>query len=193
MWPNDSIGVAFLMRIVSVRLRAGVWACGLVLVAASWGCRGDVVESWEATNHTLKVRVRKFKERPDLIVMPNFHFSFEVAAPQSKQWREIMSWIVDDPIPVQRQQVQFVSERVVYAFGNWQYVVTTDGGRTWSVWDAKRKIPRFRIALIAKVHILPDGTGEMVVTGKSDSEISDVSLSTTDFGVHWRTADGREA
>jgi hypothetical protein len=97
-----------------------------------------------------------------------------------------MRWVLDDPGPIQREHVQFVADSIAYAFGHTNYVVTTDSGKTWSEWDAKKALPNPAACAIQKVQISDDGTGNMVVWWRRTHENGGLSdLGTTDFGVHW--------
>jgi hypothetical protein len=121
------------------------------------------------------------------IFLSQYYFAVESADFQTNVWHEVMSWQVDDPIPIQRQQVGQVDERIVYAFGNWTYVVSTDGGRSWSRWDAQRQLPDFHKTIIKEVTIRSGGNGAMVIIYKTqnDAPFVTATFETADYGVHW--------
>ena len=156
-----------------------------ILVADGCARRGEhVLETWEATHDTIKVRVRKFDEKASWF-LANSYFTLEAADKGSAEWHEVLAWQTDDNIPIQRQQVQFVSDQVVYAFANLKYAVTMDAGHTWSIWDARRNVTPFRIISIKEVRVSSDGSGTMVATSHGPPDL--VQLSTADYGVHWAT------
>ena len=89
----------------------------------------------------------------------------------------------DQPPPVGL----FVGEQVGYLFMGWVYAVTTDGGRTWSVWDASKELPQWRTnyRLIEDVTLGADGTGKMLLN-PLEPQPSRPELVTDDFGRHWK-------
>jgi hypothetical protein len=161
-----------------------VFAGSAMLSSSACGGRGNLIDSWETRSSAFQVRVRHFDERhPGLL--PHYYFSFEARAAESNQWKEVMAWKVDDPIPIQRQQVRFVTDSILYAFGNAKYVVTTDSGKTWAEWDAKKAMPNPEAYMIDKVVVSADGTGSMVVRRSTSENNGRAELATIDFGVHW--------
>jgi hypothetical protein len=161
--------------------------CAVIVVANSCARRGDhVIETWETTNQTFKVRVRQYDENAS-IVLPHYYYTFEASAPGSDQWREIMTVRTDDAIAIPRQQVQFLGNQIAYAFMTTKYAVTTDAGHSWSVWDANEKLTDLKYrngAFIKDAHVSPDGSGSMVLASRSDvTELT--RLHTSDYGQHW--------
>jgi photosystem II stability/assembly factor-like uncharacterized protein len=157
-------------------------------MCAANGCvgPGDFRETWEARSPATTVRVQKFDEKFLFDSAPtSSYFSFDVQDTRSHKWRPVLTWMVDGDLPIQRQQVKFVTDSVVYAFGNAKYVVTTDGGKTWSEWDAKKVLPTPEAYAINDVLVSSDGTGSMVVKRRTEESKSLTELSTADFGVHW--------
>lgn len=158
-------------------------------VAAACTGPGEVIDEWETRSPVLAVRIRKFDETPK-VMLSQYYFSFEVQDKQSHEWRRVMMWMVDDNISIQRQQVKFVTDSILYAFGNATYVVTTDAGKTWSKWDAKKALPSPEAYMIDRVLVSEDATGSMVVRRTTTENNGLAELSTTDFGVHWMLKDG---
>jgi hypothetical protein len=162
-----------------------------VLVVAS-GClprRGDqVLDTWETTNGAMKIRVRKFDEKRS-VILPHAYFSFEATDAGAHKWREILAWRTDEGAPIRREQVQVVSNRVVCAFARTKYVVTTDAGYTWLVWDAVEKVPHLPYPLqtaIKEARVSSDGSGKMVLNYRAENGFTLGELNTTDYGVHWQ-------
>jgi hypothetical protein len=160
--------------------------CALVVVSGCLPGRGDrVVDTWEATTGTLKVRIRKFNEKNS-----PFHHNyqvFEAAAGGSDTWRQLLEWRTDGGYPIMYDRVQIVSPQVVNVFFGTKYVVTTDAGQTWTQWDAL-KLFEFLYPLqvwIMKVHVSPDGNGILALQYRSNTGFTNSELTTTDYGVHW--------
>lgn len=164
-----------------------------VCVSTSCVGPGDIVDSWEARSPVTTVRVRKYDEKYFIFgsARTSAYFSFDVHDTQSQEWRPVFTWMVDGDPPIQREHVKFVTDSIVYAFGNAKYVVTSDGGKTWSEWDAKRAMPNPEAYKINKVFVSEAGTGNMVVTRRTSESDGLAELGTTDFGVHWTLKDRR--
>jgi hypothetical protein len=101
--------------------------------------------------------------------------------------REIMTLRHDDQVPIPVNQIEFVNERIGFVFMGWKYAVTTDGGDTWSVWDAKRDLPDWQCCnygLISAVKVTTDGTGIMKLNPISGRQGEVPELKTKDWGRH---------
>jgi hypothetical protein len=92
----------FISHMTDQKSRLLVAICALLLGSSCVG-RGDVVENWEAASPAMKVRVRRFNERPQLF-LSHTYFAFEVVAPPSNQWREVMAWRVEDSIAIRTKR-----------------------------------------------------------------------------------------
>lgn len=69
------------------------------------------------------------------------------------------------------------TENLGYFFVGWVYGVTTDGAKTWHIWDAEKDMPGFRRTsdnYITDVELDEDGTGTM--------KLGTLLLRTEDFG-----------
>jgi len=167
-------------------------AAALTLAA---GCRsvsgprmGGVVESWETSNQTFKLRVDSHKEEGGFGPVSGDYYVFRSAPSVSDAWHDIMTFRHDDPVPIPRDQVRFVNDRVGYVFMGWMYAVTTDGGATWSVWNAEKDLPTWdccNYRLIGSVNIEAGGTGTMALNPIPQRQGEVPRLSTKDFGRHW--------
>ena len=148
---------------------------------------GDVTDSFETSNHSFKLRVDQRAEVGGFMAALNgAYYVFRWAPVGSDNWHDIMTFRHDDPIPIPRDQVRFVNERVGFVFMGWMYAVSTDGGVTWSVWDAHRDLKSecCNYGLVHDVHLEPDGTGTMTLSVIPDRrEVP--KLRTTDYGRHW--------
>jgi hypothetical protein len=156
----------------------------LAFASAPFGCaarRGDVVDKWETANQNLKIRVTQYQEKLWLPALPGYIYVFESASPGSDAWREIMTARTDDPVPIPKEQIGFVNDQTGYAFMSQTYVVTVDGGRTWSAWHANAD------AYIKDVRVGADGAGAMTFHPNPRNQQQALDLHTTDFGQHWRS------
>ena len=165
------------------------------IVATNWGIismlvvgpyMGNVTESWETSNQTFKLRVDRCAEENSFV--PGAYYVFQSAPSNSDAWREIMTFRHDDPVPIPREQVRFVNDRVGYAFMGWMSAVTTDGGASWSVWSADKDLPKLQCCnyqLIKDMRLEPDGTGVMILNPISQSRGEAPELRTKDYGRHW--------
>lgn len=169
--------------------------CVCAVVAAALGCqasgsngppKGQAVETWETSNKTFKVRVTTRTEKAQ-VGLPGTFYIFQSAPAGSDDWREVMMFRHDDDPEIPRDQVRFVNDQVGYLFMGWMYAVTTDGGRTWSVWDAARELPQWRTnyRLIKDVSLQADGSGTMSLN-ELDPQPGHAELVTADYGRHWK-------
>lgn len=167
-----------------------ILAC--IVIALASGCdifsrprQGRKINGrWEGSNNIFKVRVTAYAEEGGGFVAGAYYI-FESAAVGSDNWREVMTVRHDDPVEIPREQVRFVSDQIGYAFMLYKYAVTTDGGTTWSVWDATRDLPYWQRtrAAIKEVRLVSDGTGMMSLTSFTNEEAPE--LYTEDYGLHW--------
>jgi hypothetical protein len=181
------------MRRISTR-RIVVVSTTLIVVAAAIGWFywrftariGPVFETWETSNQTFRVRVDAHSE--EHVFLPGAYYVFRSAPAGSDHWRDVMTFRHDDPNPIPRDQVRFVNDRVGFVFMGWMYAVTSDGGATWSVWNAGNDLPNWQCCnyrLITDVKLNVDGTGTMTLHPIQDRRGEVPQLRTKDFGRHW--------
>jgi len=148
---------------------------------------GEVVKTCEVSNETFRVRIEQHSER-GAIPVGGAYYVFRVASHGSESWRDVMTFRHDDPVPIPREQVRFVNGRVGYVFMGWMYAVTTDGGVSWSIWDAAKDLPNWACCnyrLIKNVSLEADGTGVMILQPVPQRRGEVPELKTNDFGRHW--------
>ena len=95
----------------------------------------------------------------------------------------------DDAIPIPREQIRRATDRIGYFFIGWVYAVTTDGGETWHVWDARKDLPNWQCCnyrLIRDVTLQEDGSGIMLCSVIDSARAEVPVLETSDFGRTWR-------
>ncbi|HLL72022.1 MAG TPA: hypothetical protein VK363_11345 [Pyrinomonadaceae bacterium] len=147
---------------------------------------GGVIETWETQHGSVKVRVENRAE--NIAWLPGAYYVFQSSLPGSNSWREIMTFRHDDPGRIPRENVRFVNEQLGYVFMGWMFAVTTDGGSTWSVWDAEKDLPNWdccNYGLIKDVRIEADGRGVMILDSSPQRRGEVPELRTNDFGQHW--------
>lgn len=167
---------------------------GLVVVR-NWGLismlvigpyMGPVTESWQTSGQTFQLRVDVHSEQNTFV--PGAYYVFRSAPKGSDTWRDVMTFRHDDPVPIPRDNVGFVDDRTAFVFMGWMYAVTTDGGATWSVWDAGHDLPNWQCCnyqLITEVRLDANGIGTMTLNPIRDRRGEVPQLRTKDFGRHW--------
>ena len=162
-----------------------------VVVAANWmfvsrPYMGKVIESWETSNQAFRVRVDQHSEEHAFVT--GAYYVFRSAPSGTEDWRDIMTFRHDDLIPIPRDQIRFVNDRVGFVFMGWKFAATTDGGGSWSVWDAETDLPKWRCCnyeLIQDVHLEVTGKGTMTLKAIPDRSGEVPELHTNDYGRHW--------
>lgn len=150
------------------------------------GGRGDTVEAWETVKGNFKIRVTEYKEK-NPVHLTHFFYVFESSDAASGEWHEIVEVKNDDDVPLPRDQMRFVNDRIAYVFMNEKYAVSTDGGKVWKVWEVTPKnLPQLQIrGHIKNAHIELDGSGQLTLDALIDGKINELTLYTHDYGQHW--------
>lgn len=173
----------FVIAIITFTIGVSVWGVWFFNDSA----RGEVYDSWETANAVFKIRIAAYKEMAAFT--PGAYYVLQSTAIGSNDWREIITIKTDEPHPIRREQLRFVSDHVAYIFMSTYYIVTTDGGHTWFVWDGNRDVPNGRQYNLSpapkEVDIQPDGTGRMVLYPFFQEREKGPDLYTTDYGRHW--------
>jgi hypothetical protein len=144
-------------------------------------------EVWETSNDRFKISVTAYAEEKGGFV-GGAYYIFRSATVGSDNWQEIMMFGHDDPVPIPRQQVHFVNDKIGYIFMGWMYAVTTDAGLNWSVWRAEKDLPGWQCcnySLIRNVQVAPNGAGTMKLNPIPLREGEVAELRTHDYGRHW--------
>lgn len=144
-------------------------------------------EVTEIAGSDFLIKVSAFPEEEGGFVAGQY-YRFESLARGSKDWVMAMQFRHDDPVPIPKQNVRFVTANAAYVFMGWKYAVTTDGGKHWSIWSAEKDLPGWQCcnyALIKDVALLQSGKGKMIL-GPIRTRAGEVpELVTSDFGRHW--------
>jgi hypothetical protein len=169
-------------------LSALILLAALLLTGGCFGGRGRQgapVRSCEVASSRFSVRITQFAEEGGFL--PGAYYRFESSTKGTAAWHEIATFRTDDAIDLPQDQVRFLNDEIGYLFLGWMYAVTTDGGQTWSVWDAKRDLPGWvgdDYGLIEDVTIERDGTGRTQSAPGGD-RMQRRLLRTKDYGRHW--------
>ena len=173
---------------------AGFAVAGLLVVSVFvlfyvfWVPRmtGHINEQFLAESAKFRIRVTAYAENGGFVA--GAYYVFESTPTGTEGWTRITTFRHDDPVPIPRNQVRFVSEDIAYVFMGWVYAVTTDAGRSWSVWQATTDLPRWQCCnyrLVQDVVLRDDGSGTMTLHTIPQRSGEVPRLETTDFGVHW--------
>ena len=167
----------------------------LLLTTALLGCcyltrpqPGKVFEIWVSTGQPFKIRITAHQENFGFFVGGGW-YKFEAMSDNAQQWQEIGWFRHDDPLPIQSEKVHFVTSQIGFVFMGWMYAVTTDAGKTWSVWNAKQDWPGWQCCnyeLIKEVQLTDGGTGIMSVHVIDPNRGEVPKLYTSDYGRSWR-------
>lgn len=160
-------------------------------IATSRPERGKLISQWETNNNVFKIRVSEYEEKGAFLA--GAYYVFESSPLNSDSWQQIMTFRHDDRVGIAKDQTRFVGERVGYTFMGWMCAVTKDGGRSWTVWDAKKDLPDWQCCnygLIADLSIALDGKGVMRLKPILQRRGEVPELRTTDFGQHWSVTQG---
>jgi|SRR5215467_5465031 len=147
--------------------------------------RVKLIESWEWSGKTLRFRVEAYGEST---FVGGAYYDFRATPVNSENWETIMTFRHDDPVPIPRGNVRFVNNEVAYAFMGCKYVITSDSGKTWNLWNAEKDLPGWQCCnyqLIDEVQLNPDGLGRMILKPIRGRRGELPELRTTDFGRHW--------
>jgi hypothetical protein len=134
-------------------------------------------------NQGFRIRVQMFPEEGMGFALGAF-YRFESAPLSSHQWKEIMMVRMDDPDPIPKDHIRFLSRGIAYVFTLEHYAVTTDEGKSWTVWYIVTDLPDYqhKRAVIREVQLADDGKGTMTLEPFGHNLRQ---LFTTDYGRHW--------
>jgi hypothetical protein len=150
-----------------------------------------ILEDWETSNSSFRVRITAYDEEGGY--PSGAYYVFQSTLLDSNDWHEFLIFRHDDQVKIPHENVRFPSDSVGYVFLGWNYAVTTDGGRTWHVWDAQKDLDNWtccNYGLIKDVHLTQSGSGVMILDPISRGEGGVSLLYTADFGQHWSSASG---
>lgn len=107
---------------------------------------------------------------------------------QNGAWQEIADVRRKTSIDFSSNNFKIENENLAYFWFGYKFGATTDGGKTWAIWDASNDgliKDLLRYDSIEKVTIEPNGTGKMFfnLKGKNQNEIS--FFKTENYGKTW--------
>jgi photosystem II stability/assembly factor-like uncharacterized protein len=93
---------------------------------------------------------------------------------------------LNDDRPIPKDQVQFINNQIGYVYMNSFYAVTTNGGQTWSVWNAVEALPGWNKSYlyIQDVDISPSGKGTLKLLPFTSGQAGP-TLHTDNHGQQW--------
>lgn len=153
-------------------------------LAVEKACPSKVYYAHEVTSPTFRMEW----EVRDGFSLENdpFDVVFKSAPVGSTRWKEITKSWTDEPAATPGGDcMRFINDRTGYLFYNEKYAVTTDGGQSWAVWDAKKEM-RAVSCFIDGVRLESDGQGSMSLSCITHSGDIQNQLITNDFGRSWK-------
>ncbi|MBK8316561.1 MAG: hypothetical protein IPL01_22115 [Acidobacteria bacterium] len=94
-------------------------ACGAAVPATA---NGAIAETWQTAKDTLQIRVdRHYEENGGFVA--GAYYVFRSAPVGSNNWRDIMTFRHDDPIPIPRDNIRFVNGASRLFSQGWMYAV----------------------------------------------------------------------
>src|SRR5258705_10334935 len=88
---------------------------------------GERIDSRVTSNETFQVRLDQDAERFQIPVA-GAYYVFRSAPSGSDKWAEVMTFRHDDPVPIPREQMRFLNDRIGNVCMVWKYAGTTHGG-----------------------------------------------------------------
>src|SRR5688572_13344895 len=92
-----------------------VTICLIALISST--CQSEhkvVVDRWQTDGQAFSIRVTELQEKH--FPLSKFAYVFEVKVRDSSEWREIMTTRTDDDVPIPRDQVRFIGDRIAHVF-----------------------------------------------------------------------------
>ena len=181
---SAAVSAALILALVFVAQSVYPWAKMLIVGPYP----GDVIERWEVANEKFKLRIER---RPEMNTwMGGNFYSYQYIESSNDEWKELFTQRRDDPNPIEHDRILMINERVGFAYDIKKLAVTTDSGKTWSIWDinAANETQHFctDTAYIEFIKIDSDSTGQMRLscyTYKTEPHYK--FLKTNDFGKNW--------
>ena len=116
------------------------------------------------------------------------NFIFSARQSGSNDWQEIITFRHDTPIDISSKNIRIVNDKIAFVFMGRKAAVTSDAGKTWNLWDAKKDIENWKGAnyeFIEKINMSENGDGIMIldsIPNKNEPK----ELFTSNFGKTWK-------
>lgn len=107
---------------------------------------------------------------------------------QNGKWTEITSFRHDDPNNIPSKNLKIENKNLLYFWFNQTYGVSTDGGKSWSVWNVERDKQEndfIKYLIIENVKIELTGRGKMIFDNYRSQKGNNYYLVTENFGKNW--------
>lgn len=151
------------------------------------GDKGATYETAEMKNGFFKVKITAYRETG--ISTPGAFFVFRSAPADSDDWRTFLDYRTDDPVSIPQERFHFVNDRTAYFWGYNDFLVTVNGGQSWSQWkptvpDSGGKTYQWGIK---EANIDVDGKGKMKLEGYDEQSNERITseIFTENFGQNW--------
>lgn len=162
----------------------------LMISFSLFGCKSltkekDLLSIEEKENTDFNVKITSFRERRAFAQsLAGASYVFEVKTKNEENWREIMSIDYDDPLPIDKNSISFVNEKIGFVFLIKKYAISVDGGVTWKVWDLgnSSSVEIDPSCRIRNVKIEEKGKGLMNLKCNNTNKV----LITNDYGISWK-------
>ena len=128
--------------------------------------KDQLYDQRDITNERFKMRILAYREKA-VILPPGVYFVFQSAPVDSDKWQDVLTVKGDQPIPIKPQQLNFAGPYVGYGFISSYYIVTTNAGKNWSIWDGHQLLHQANrqatnlSPYIEEIQMQIDGTGRM--------------------------------
>lgn len=178
IWGTFGLGTVVTITVIIVNY----WPLFCLLIPAH---KAEKFEVFQTNNENGQIRVEAFHECCGFV--PGAYYTFSFAPINSDNLSEIMTFRHDDPIPIRKNQVQFVSDDIAFVYMGGVFAATHDAGKRWSVWNACKHAEANNICNyegIKKVELSIDGTG-LMTTNPIPDQVPRPLLRTVDFGQSW--------
>jgi len=161
----------------------------LVLAFSSCARQGEELSRWENSDSAIHVRIIERAEVGSFL--NGAYYVFESRSPTEDEWHPIMTFRHDDRVGIPKESVTVKNARVSYVAVGWMFAITTDSGRTWSVWNATNDLPGWSCCnyqLIRIVDLDSNGSGTMTLNPIPGRAGEVPRLYTNDYGRSWSAA-----
>jgi hypothetical protein len=144
--------------------------------------------SWLGDN-PFEIKLERIPERCGLFpALGGANYIFSSHSGDSENWQQIFTSHHDDLIDIRSDNVRVLDEKKAYSFIIQKFASTTDGGKSWDVWEIKKNLTNndcCQNKLIRDVYLDVDGSGFMRLSSLTNRDSELTELRTTDFGKTW--------
>lgn len=144
-----------------------------------------ILRSFDVSTATMKIRVIEFAL--DRVEPKKVYYSYYYFSQLSNERTPILTVRVDKVIRKSSHKVICVNSNLCYLSVGSAFVVTTNAGLGWSIWDAAKywSVTPESPIIVKDASIIQNGSGTMTLTAKS-KKLKQLLLTTNDFGIHWQ-------